>query len=211
MLEVGMGLNLTDDEGAFLVRLARRSIEEYLMKRVKIKPPVETPESLKVKRGVFVTLNSLVRGVKELRGCIGFPYPTNPLVEATIESAIEAAVGDPRFPPVTLKEMDNIVVEVSVLTKPELIVVSNPRELPKVIRIGVDGLIVERGFYKGLLLPQVPVEWGWDEEEFLSNACMKAGLTPDSWLLKDTKVYKFQAEIFEEEEPRGQVKRRVLR
>jgi len=206
-----MGVNLTDDEGAFLVRLARRSIEEYLAKRVRIKPPAETPESLKVKRGVFVTLNSLVGGVKELRGCIGFPYPTNPLVEATIESAIEAAVGDPRFPPVTLKEMDNVVVEVSVLTKPELIVVSSPRELPKVIRIGVDGLIVERGFYKGLLLPQVPVEWGWDEEEFLSNACMKAGLTPDSWLLKDTKVYRFQAEIFEEEEPRGRVKRRVLR
>ncbi|MBS7611880.1 TIGR00296 family protein [Candidatus Bathyarchaeota archaeon] len=206
-----MTLNLTDEDGEFLVKLARRSIEEYLRRRVKVKPSAETPESLNVKRGVFVTLNSLVAGVKELRGCIGFPYPTHPLVEATVESAIEAAVGDPRFPPVTLKEMDSIVVEVSVLTRPELIVVNNPRELPKSIRIGVDGLIIERGLYKGLLLPQVPVEWGWDEEEFLSNACMKAGLTPDSWLLKDIKVYKFQAEIFEEEEPRGQVKRRILR
>lgn len=206
-----MTLNLTDEDGVFLVKLARKSIEEYLRKRVKIKPPAETPESLNVKRGVFVTLNSLVAGVKELRGCIGFPYPTHPLVEATIESAIEAAVRDPRFQPVTLKEMDSILVEVSVLTKPELIIVDNPRELPKSIRIGVDGLIVERGLYRGLLLPQVPIEWGWDEEEFLSNTCMKAGLTPDSWLLKDVKVYKFQAEIFEEEEPRGQVKRRILR
>ncbi|MEM3105144.1 MAG: AMMECR1 domain-containing protein, partial [Candidatus Bathyarchaeia archaeon] len=82
-----MTTNLTDDEGAFLVRIARRSIEEYLTKRVKIKPPIETPESLKVKRGVFVTLNSFIEGAKELRGCIGFPYPTHPLVEATIESA----------------------------------------------------------------------------------------------------------------------------
>ncbi len=206
-----MTLNLTDEDGEFLVKLARRSIEDYLKRRVKIKPPADIPESLSVKRGVFVTLNSLAAGIKELRGCIGFPYPTHPLVEATIESAIEAAVGDPRFPPVTLKEMDSIVVEVSVLTRPECIVVNNPTELPKSIRIGVDGLIVERGLYKGLLLPQVAVEWGWDEEEFLSNACMKAGLTPDSWLLRDTKVYKFQAEIFEEEEPRGRVKRRILR
>jgi len=201
---------LTDEEGAFLVRLARRSIEEYLRNGVKIEPPNDTPERLKGKRGVFVTLNTVKGGARELRGCIGFPYPTHPLVEATIESAIEAAVGDPRFPPVKLEEMDEIAVEVSVLTVPELIKVRDPRELPKAIRIGVDGLIVERGYYRGLLLPQVPVEWGWDEEEFLSYACMKAGLPPDSWLVPGTRVYRFQAEVFEEEEPRGRVIRRRL-
>ncbi|RJS74995.1 TIGR00296 family protein [Candidatus Bathyarchaeota archaeon] len=201
---------LTDEEGAFLVRLARKSIEEYLRNGTKIEPPSDTPERLRGKMGVFVTLNTVKGGKRELRGCIGFPYPTHPLVEATIESAIEAAVGDPRFPPVKLEEMDDIVVEVSVLTKPELIKVRDPRELPKVIRIGVDGLIVERGYYRGLLLPQVPVEWGWDEEEFLSYACMKAGLPPDSWLLAGTRVYRFQAEVFEEEEPKGRVIRRRL-
>lgn len=202
---------LTDEEGVFLVKLARRSVEEYLRRGVKVKPPEDTSETLWEKRGVFVTLNSVKHGVKKLRGCIGFPYPTHPLVEATIESAIEAAVGDPRFPPVRLKEMDEIAVEVSVLTKPELVEVADLRDLPGSIRIGVDGLIVERGFRRGLLLPQVPVEWGWDEEEFLSHACLKAGLSPDSWLLRGTRVYRFQAEIFEEEEPKGRVVRRRLK
>jgi hypothetical protein len=103
-----------------------------------------------------------------------------------------------------------VVFEVSVLTPPELIKVSKTNEYPSKIKIGEDGLIVERGMFKGLLLPQVPVEWGWDEEEFLCQCCIKAGLPPDNWLLKDTKIYKFQAIIFEEEKPNGEVKRKIL-
>ena len=140
-----------------------------------------------------------------LRGCIGFPYPVYPLVRAVIEAAVESATRDPRFPPMTMHELDNVVFEVSVLTEPKLIEVKSPTEYPSKIKIGEDGLIVERGFYKGLLLPQVPVEWGWDEEEFLCQCCMKAGLPPDYWLLKGTKLYKFSSVIAEELEPNGRV------
>ncbi|MBO8174134.1 MAG: TIGR00296 family protein [Thermococcus sp.] len=201
---------IKDEWGEFLVKLARKSIEEYLKSGKIIKPPKDTPEELWEKMGVFVTLNRYgVPRQSALRGCIGFPLPIYPLVEATIKAAIYAAVEDPRFPPVTLDEMDNITVEVSVLTPPELIE-GPPEERPKKIKVGRDGLIIEKGIYSGLLLPQVPIEWGWDEEEFLAETCWKAGLPPDCWLDPDTKVYKFTAEIFEEEYPRGSVRRKPL-
>ena len=100
-------------------------------------------------------------------------------------------------------------IEVSVLTPPEPIE-GPPHERPKKIKVGRDGLIVKKGIYSGLLLPQVPIEWGWDEEEFLSETCWKAGLPPDCWLDGDTEVYRFTAEIFEEEHPNGPVKRKPL-
>ncbi len=204
-----MPFELSDEEGEFLVKLARRAIEEYLSSGKKISPP-EVSEKLKQKCGVFVTLNKVKNGRRTLRGCIGFPRPYLPLVEAVIESAISSATQDPRFLPVRLEEMDDIVVEVSVLTPPELIKVKDPREYPEHVRIGVDGLIVELPPFSGLLLPQVAVEFGWDSEEFLSQCCMKAGLPPDYWLDPRVKIYRFQAIIFEEERPKGPVKRREL-
>lgn len=201
---------LTIEDGKFLVKLARKSIEEYLKSGIKIEYPKEINKKLLEKSGVFVTLKNLKNDF-ELRGCIGYPYPIKPLIEALIDSAIEAATNDPRFYPVSLEELKNeIVIEVSVLTPPKLIVVENPKDYPKHIKIGEDGLIVERGIYKGLLLPQVAVEWNWDEEDFLSNCCIKAGLQPDCWLLKGTKVYKFQAIIFEEKTPNGEVERKSI-
>jgi len=182
------------------------AIEAYLRDGMKISVP-EVPERLRRKCGVFVTLRKVMDGKKGLRGCIGYPYPTHVLVDALIDSAINSAVGDPRFPPVSLDEMDHVVVEVSVLTPPELVEAEDPREYPKLIKVGRDGLIVERGFYRGLLLPQVPVEFGWDEEEFLSQCCIKAGLPPDYWLVEGTKIYRFQAIVFEEKSPRGPVER----
>jgi len=121
------------------------------------------------------------RGKKELRGCIGYPYPTNPLVEAVIDAAISAATRDPRFCPLEKKDVDKVVFEVSVLTPPEHVKTEKPEEYLKEIKVGEHGLIIEKGPYKGLLLPQVPVEWGWCEEEFLCQCCIKAGLPPDSW------------------------------
>ena len=106
--------------------------------------------------------------------------------------------------------MDGVVFEVSVLTPPELIQVESPLEYPKKIVIGRDGLILEKGFFKGLLLPQVPVEYGWDAEEYLAQLSMKAGLPPDAWLSKDAKIYRFTAEIFREEEPKGKIVRETL-
>ena len=202
----------TDEEGKFLVKLARNAIETYLKTQKKIPPPREVPsEKLLKESGVFVTLNKLTAdGKHELRGCIGYPYPIKPLVEATIDVAIQAAVSDPRFNPVELEEMDEIVVEVSILTPPKLLEVSDPMEYPKKIKIGRDGLIVERSFFKGLLLPQVPVEENWDVLTFLTWTCYKAGLPGDCWMQDGTKIYTFQAEIFEEVEPRGEIRRKEI-
>lgn len=205
-----MSFKLSLEEGESLVKLARSAIENFLKTGEKQSAPKNVPPKLTEKCGVFVTLNHVEAGAKKLRGCIGVVEPNLPLVEAAIDSAINSAAHDPRFPPVTLDELDKTVVEVSVLTPPQIIGVENPKDYPSKIGIGRDGLIVERGFFKGLLLPQVPVEWHWDEEGFLSNCCMKAGLPPDCWLVEGTKIYSFQAIIFEEESPKGRVKRKEL-
>ncbi|AIF69704.1 hypothetical protein PAP_06535 [Palaeococcus pacificus DY20341] len=201
---------IKDEHGEFLVKLARKTIEEYLKSGKEPEPPEDTPEELWEKMGVFVTLNRYKSPPQSaLRGCIGFPLPIYPLVKATIKAAIYAAVDDPRFPPVKPEELDSLTIEVSVLTPPEIIE-GKPSERPKKIKVGRDGLIVERGIYSGLLLPQVPIEWGWDEEEFLAETCWKAGLPPDCWLDEETKVYRFTAEIFGEEHPKGPIKRKPL-
>ena len=201
-----MPFALSLDEGKFLVELARKAVKENLTTGKHLAAPQNTPKKLLRQCGIFVTINTIKHGETQLRGCIGYPYPTLPLVEAVIESAIDAATQDPRFYPLSLNELDNVVFEVSVLTPPEAITVQKPDEYVTKIKIGEDGLIVEKGIFKGLLLPQVPVEWEWDEEEFLCQCCIKAGLPPDSWLTKGTKIYKFQAIIFEEETPHGEVK-----
>jgi uncharacterized protein (TIGR00296 family) len=198
---------LTQEEGKFLIHLARNTVTQYLETGKVLKPPKETPKKLFECCGIFVTISIPIMGEKELRGCIGYPYPTSPLVEALIDSAVNAATQDPRFDPLTFDELGKVVFEVSVLTPPELVEVKNPKEYLSKIKVGEDGLIVERGPYKGLLLPQVPVEWGWCEEEFLCQCCMKAGLPPDTWLTKDAKIYKFKAIVFDEETPNGEVKR----
>lgn len=204
-----MKFRLTDKEGEFLVKLARRAVNEYLKNKTLVEAPDDASSNLLQPRGVFVTINSVRHGRKELRGCIGYPYPTLPLVRAVIESAVNSATADPRFPPLSKSELDLVVFEVSVLTPPELIKIERPTEYPSKIKIGRDGLITERGPYKGLLLPQVPVEWNWDEEEFLCQCCIKAGLPPDCWLLKDTKIYKFQCQVFAEVEPDGHVEQKM--
>ena len=206
-----MTFDLTQDEGSFLVTLARNTVKEYLRNGKTLEPPEETPEKLFEQCGVFVTISTLIDNEKALRGCIGYPYPTIPLVNAVINSAINASIEDPRFEPMSYRELDNVVFEVSILTPPEPLVVANPKEYLGKIKVGQDGLIIERGYHKGLLLPQVPIEWGWCEEEFLCQCCMKAGLPPDSWLTKDAKVYKFSAIIFEEETPNGKIKRLNLK
>ncbi|MFQ5758699.1 MAG: TIGR00296 family protein [Candidatus Bathyarchaeia archaeon] len=205
-----MSFQLTPKEGELLVKLARKAVEERLKKGKVIGVPKDAPQKLVEHCGVFVTLNSLRRGKRELRGCIGFPYATSPLARAVIESAINSATQDPRFPPVSFEELDQIVFEVSVLTPPQPITVEKPQDYPSEIRVGQDGLIIEKGYYKGLLLPQVPVEWNWDEEEFLCQCCLKAGLPPDCWLTKGTKIYKFQAIIFHEASPGSDVELKEL-
>jgi uncharacterized protein (TIGR00296 family) len=193
-------------DGKFAVKVARKTITALLNK--KPKPKFKFPEKFNDKSGVFVTLNTYPD--EQLRGCIGYPEPREKLKLALIDSAISASTRDPRFNPVKKSELDHIVIEVSLLTPPELIKVNRPREYLNKIKIGKDGLIIEKGMYRGLLLPQVPVEWKWDVEEFLAHTCMKAGMSPDSWFEKDVKLYKFSAEIFSETEPGGKVVRKKL-
>jgi len=197
----------SDDDGVFLVNLARKTVDDIVQTKQKSKIPDETPEHLRAKSGVFVTLNSIFQNRVNLRGCIGRPYPTQPLVEATIDSAVDSAINDPRFPPVTPKELDKIIVDLSVLTPPKKIEYTNPEELLELVKVGRDGLIAIRGMFRGLLLPQVPVDWKWNTLEFLEHTCNKAGLPVDMWRNPETEFMSFQAEIFGEEKPRGKIVR----
>ncbi len=188
-------------EGTELVRLARIAVEKYLQESVIIKSERNTSE----KAGVFVTLNYISTNRKEyLRGCIGFPLPEKPLYQGVVEAAVAAATEDPRFPPLDIKELDDIIFEISVLTPPQQITVSQAN-YRKEIQIGRDGLILHWRFGSGLLLPQVPVEFKWGVEEYLANICYKAGAPPDVWRDPTTKLYKFQATVFKEAQPKGEV------
>ena len=176
-------MNLED--GKSLVKLARHCLFSNKFNIPKITE----------KRGVFVTINT-VDG--NLRGCIGFIETDLPLNQSVIKAAKYAAFSDPRFRPVHEKELDELLFEVSILTKPKLVKVKSCKEYLKKIKIGRDGLIAQADNYKGLLLPQVASEYKWCAKEFLNQTCIKAGLLPETWLQKSCKIYSFQAQIFKE-------------
>jgi len=196
---------LSFDEGKNAVLYARKVIDLYVGK--KNLPDVNLGKTFIEKQGAFVTIHTYPD--HDLRGCIGIPLPVMPLKDAILEGA-KSATRDPRFPPIGENELDRILIEVTILSKPELIKVDKPEEYLSKIEIGRDGLIVEQGFFKGLLLPQVPIEQGWNKEEFISSTCIKAGLMPDAWLNEDTKISKFSGQIFTEIEPRGKIKEKKL-
>ena len=183
---------ITDRAGQYLVKIAREAIGHYIETKEKLEIPEDYPIELDEKLGVFVTLNKNNR----LRGCIGYAEPIEPAIKATIEVAIAAAFSDPRFSAVTKDEFPILDLEVTVLTKPELIVVAHPDQYFEEIEIGTDGLIVQKGYSRGLLLPQVATENAFTLEEFLENTCMKAGISADSWMDESCDVYKFQGQIF---------------
>lgn len=197
---------MNDTEGELAVRAARRAVDAEA--RHEGAGKLDLPQSFKEKRGVFVTLSTYPS--HDLRGCIGYPEPVYSLGSALIMAA-QAACHDPRFPPLTTRELDYIVVEVSILTRPTEIKCADRSKLTELVKVGEDGLIVEMGPYRGLLLPQVPIEWEWDVETFLGQTCLKAGLSPDSWLDEKARFCKFQAEIFAEEAPRDRVVKKTLK
>ncbi|MGI0016437.1 MAG: TIGR00296 family protein, partial [Nitrososphaera sp.] len=169
---------ISDSQGQELVKLARNAVATYLSES-KIAEP---QGNITTEAGVFVTLNYLTSNKElHLRGCIGFPLPEKQLRQSVIEAAIAAATEDPRFPPVDLRELENIVFEVSVLTNPEELK-CEPSKYREQIIVGRDGLIMHWKHGSGLLLPQVPVELKWDIDEYLANICYKAGAPPDVWL-----------------------------
>ncbi len=195
----------SDDEGEIAVRAARAVIESHV--RREPDPEIKFPPSFDSPAGAFTTINTYPEHM--LRGCIGYPGPYFPLKESIIRSAKEAT-HDPRFYPLGEEELDRVVVEVSILTPPRLIEVKSPKEYLKKIKIGRDGLIVQKGFSRGLLLPQVAVDERWDAERFLSYTCVKAGLPGNCWKDRKTKVFAFTGEVFEELTPRGEVARKIL-
>ncbi len=180
--------DLTSMEKRELLALARNTIKKYLTGGGRADPPVAKPVFLE-KRGVFVTLHS--KG--ELRGCIGYPLPYKPLGEAVVDNAIAAASEDPRFPAVSSAELGDLEIEISVLTVPQK--VAGPDQ----VQLGRDGIIISKGSRRGLLLPQVPAEQGWDLEQYISYGCRKAGLAPDEWK-KGVQIEVFQAAVFGEKE-----------
>ncbi len=180
---------LNKEQKEFLLKLARMSVETAV-KGQWGEPPIPDDPVLKENRGAFVTLKK--HG--ELRGCIGYVIPIKPLYITVWEVAKEAALGDPRFPPVSVEELPFLSYEVSVLSP--LYKVSSLDE----IKIGRDGLLMKKGLYSGLLLPQVPVEEGWTLPEFLAYTCLKAGLPPDCYKDPLVEIYRFEAEVFSDED-----------
>lgn len=202
-----LGEEITLEDGINLIKFARENIESYLTTSKRAIISEELKEKYSDKYGVFVTLNTAHKDGHMLRGCIGYPEPIYPLINAIYDVSISSATQDPRFSSVSIEEMDNIVIELTVLSPPQLIEVKDPSELSEKIKIGRDGLIIEHGARRGLLLPQVPVDnnRNWDAKTFLEHTCQKAWLAKDCWKNKDTKVFKFEGKIFEELEPRGEI------
>ena len=186
---------LSDSDGVFLVKTARMAVTEFLSTGKKMKLESEREKKFSFNSGVFVTLNN----ADGLRGCIGFPMPDKKLSHGIIDAAIAAATEDPRFSPVKTDELSDIVFEVTVLTPPVEIIVTDPMEYLEKIKIGRDGLIIRNSFSSGLLLPQVPVEYGWNVEEFLQHTCEKAGLEKDTWKNEKVKIEKFEGIVYKEE------------
>lgn len=189
---------LTDEEGQLLISIARQNILAY-MKGEDFIPPENLPNIFHDNLGVFCTLSI----DSQLRGCIGYPEPYMPLIEGLLDVSISSAFDDPRFNPISFNEFNNMGIEISVLTKPEEIIVESYPDYLSVLKVGHDGLIIENSYHRGLLLPQVPVEQNWDIQTFLENLCYKAGLNKDAWKDKNSKIFSFQAQIFEEEKEVG--------
>ncbi len=196
-------MSLSDNDGEILVKTARSAVTEYLKTRKKILLQEDFKARFSYDSGVFVTLNK----ANELRGCVGFPTPEKKLYQSLVDAAIASATEDPRFPSVKHEELNGISFEVTILTPPSEVKVENTLDYPSKIKVGRDGLIVKWEFGSGLLLPQVPIEWGWNEEEFLNHTCEKAGAPHDCWKRKETRIFRFEGIVFKETSPNGNVVR----
>lgn len=186
-------------EGTHLLKLARTSVTSY----IKNKKIINFINDSNIRAGVFVTIYHFnkTKSEKNLRGCIGYVFPSQNIYDSVIAAAINAASEDPRFIAISEYELDNLIFEVSVLSKPALIQVENTDLSLSKIVIGRDGLILQSRYGSGLFLPQVPVEQKWNIREYLTNLSYKAGAPSDAWLLPDSKLYTFCSLIFREKLP----------
>ena len=180
---------LSNEIRKYLLRLARTAIESKLIGENLIPQKAEFP-ILDKKQGAFVTLNK----DGNLRGCIGYILAFKPLYNTIIDVAKAAAFDDPRFPKLEINELLECEIEISIIS--EMIPVSSIDE----IKVGRDGLLLKNGFYSGLLLPQVAIEWEWNKIEFLEQTSRKAGLNRNAWKEKGSQLFRFTAEVFRENE-----------
>lgn len=201
-----MKIRLSD--GEFLVKFARQVIEEYFGKE-RVKTVEDNAEILSKSMGVYVIFRVYPKGY--IRGCAGYMEPIMNLERAIRELTIYAAVRDIRYNPIRSSELNAVIIEISLLSKPEIIEVESTDDYIDKIKIGRDGLIVERGRFRGIMLPQIPFEQKWGPKELLSLTCLKAGLEADAYIDGETKIYRFTADIFTETEPRGKVIRRIMK
>ncbi len=178
---------LSQGQQNILLRTARTAIEDVLQ-GAESSPPRTNDPSLLAHCGAFVTLHV----DDELRGCIGYIETEDALIDTVHEAALRAAFDDVRFAPLTRGEMEHLAIEISIL--------SPLREITDIseIRVGEHGLLIQHGYARGLLLPQVPVEHGWDRETFLTQTCRKASLPPDAWKTPGVHIFLFTAEVFHE-------------
>ena len=177
---------LNEEEQAFLLDVARKTIIEYVTNGNTLDFADDNPTFIH-DRGAFVTLNEKSGA---LRGCIGYVNPIKPLLHAVVEMSIACSTRDPRFHPVTSEELPNLDLEVSVLSPLEEI-----RDV-EAIRVGEHGIMIKKGASSGLLLPQVATELGWDRYQFVKETCRKAGLESNAWKEPDAQLYIFSAQIF---------------
>ena len=192
------------EEGTRLVHAARNAMELSIASREFKSDVVErTIPEFGQKHGVFVTIYHYPTNT--LRGCVGFTEGMGEVKRLVIEAAVAAANEDPRFVPISHLEFEHSIMEVSVLSKAERMHGST-EQICKDVRVGRDGIIVEYGYNRGLLLPVVAVEQGWSARQFLENTCLKAGLPQHAWTNDSTYVFKFSTQVFKEVEPRGEVK-----
>ncbi len=180
---------LTKSDKITLLKIARQAIKSELEGRALRLPTITSP-ALMEPRGAFVTLHK--HG--QLRGCIGNFTSSNPLYHTVAEMAISAAFNDPRFRPLAPHEFDEIDIEISALTP------LRPIKSVDEIEVGKHGIYIIQGPYRGVLLPQVATEYGWDRYTFLDQTCIKAGLYPGCWKEPSTQILIFSAEVFGEKE-----------
>jgi len=186
---------LTEDEGHYLLSVARKTIEQRLSSQnEQTQSDADLSSKFLEQRGTFVTLTT----GGALRGCIGHIIPQESLIEGIRVNAINAAFQDPRFPPLTGEEWEKIKVEISILTEPKPLAYTDAQDLLQKLRPEIDGVIIRKGYHQSTFLPQV-----WDQlpqkEEFLSQLCRKAGLGSDAWKQGDLEVSTYQVQAFEEE------------
>ena len=180
---------LSDAHRKQLLSLARTTIERAFDGCYDVPDPSQVDEAFHRPAGAFVTLRTRDG---DLRGCIGSIHPREALYRAVVSGALSAAFRDPRFPPVQREELEHLHIEISVMGPIERVTSVDD------VVVGRDGLIISRGRYAGLLLPQVATEYGWDRQTFLDQTCVKAGLGAGLWRDPATVIEKFSAEVFGE-------------